>query len=67
MSKADCENIAEMVEIYFFDNIRNDTDIDNIEYVRSIIRGIDALNSAEEFECKCSCDSEQLSIYDTEG
>lgn len=42
--KATCKNIADFLEIYFFQNIRDDEDIDNIEYVRSLINAIDELN-----------------------
>ena len=43
ISKDDCENIAEFLEIYFFQNIRDDTDLDNIEYVHSLIHAIEEL------------------------
>ena len=39
----DCKNIADFLEIYFFQNIRDDEDMDNIEYVRSLINAIDEL------------------------
>ena len=38
-----CSNIADFLELYFFQNIRDDTDMDNIEYVRSLINAIDEL------------------------
>lgn len=43
LEPADCKNLADMVEIYFFANIRDDDELDNIEYVRSILRGLDEL------------------------
>ena len=44
IEKHTCGHIAEFLEIYFFQNIRDDECIDNIEYVRSLINAIDELN-----------------------
>ena len=44
--KDTCKNVAEFLEVYFFQNIRDDEDIDNIEYVRSLINAIDELKRA---------------------
>ena len=52
MTLDDAKNAADMMEFYFFQNIRDDEDMDNIEYVRSILRGMDALRAAE----KCDAD-----------
>ena len=38
-----CRNIADVLEIYFFRNIRDDPDMDNIDYVHNLIHGIDEL------------------------
>ena len=46
IDKADAENAANFIECYFFQNIRDDEDIDNIEYVRSLLRCLDELNAA---------------------
>ena len=46
VSKDDCNNIAEVLEIYFFQNIRDDTGIDNIDYVHSLIHSIEELKKA---------------------
>lgn len=43
IDKYTCRNIADFLEIYFFQNIRDDEDMDNIEYVRSLITAIDEL------------------------
>ena len=43
INKDDCKNIADFLEIYFFQNIRDDVDMDNIEYVRGLINAIDEL------------------------
>lgn len=44
IDKDDAKNLADFIEIYFFQNIRDDTDMDNIEYVRSLLRCLDELN-----------------------
>ena len=41
--KETCKNVADFLELYFFQNIRDDPDMDNIEYVRSLINAIDEL------------------------
>lgn len=43
LSKDDCKNIAEFLEVYFFQNIRDDENIDNLEYVKSLLHSIDEL------------------------
>ena len=48
IDKETCGNIADFLEIYFFLNIREDTDIDNIEYVHSLIHAIDELRAVRE-------------------
>ena len=44
ISKETCRNIADVMELYFFQNIRDDTNMDNIEYVHDLIHAIDELN-----------------------
>ena len=46
INKSDCENAADLIECYFFQNIRDDEDIDNIEYVRSLLKCLDELRAA---------------------
>ena len=41
-----CENIADILRIYFFQNIRDDVDMDNIDYVHNLIHGIEELEKA---------------------
>ncbi len=48
MTIADAKNAADMIEFYFFQNIRDDEDMNNIDYVRSILRAMDALRDAKE-------------------
>lgn len=43
LDKQDCENVARFLEIYFFQNIRDDEDMDNIDYIRSLLHCIDEL------------------------
>lgn len=43
IEKTTCRNIADFLEIYFFQNIRDDEDMDNIECVRDLINAIDEL------------------------
>lgn len=43
IEKDDAENLAEFIEVYFFQNIRDDEDMDNIEYIRSLLRCLDEL------------------------
>lgn len=44
IDETDCKFAAEFIEMYFFQNIRDDPDIDNIEYVRSLLHTLDELN-----------------------
>lgn len=46
LEREDCRNAAELMETYFFDMIRDAEDLDNIDYVRSLIKCIDELNNA---------------------
>ena len=43
LTPGDCKNAAEMLELYFFQNIRDYEDMDNLEYVRSLLNCIDEL------------------------
>ena len=43
IEKEDAKNLAEFIEIYFFQNIRDDEDMDNIEYIRSLLKCLDEL------------------------
>lgn len=44
ISKSTCQNIADFLDIYFFQNIRDDEDMDNIEYLHDLIHAIHELN-----------------------
>lgn len=43
IEKEDARNLAEFIEIYFFQNIRDNEDMDNIEYIRSLLKCLDEL------------------------
>ena len=43
LTATDCENAAELMECYFFQNLRDDENIDNLEYVKSLLKTIDEL------------------------
>lgn len=43
IDKEDVKNLTDFIETYFFQNIRDNIDIDNIEYVRSLLRCLDGL------------------------
>ena len=38
-----CEPLADFIELYFFQNIRDDESVDNIEYVHKLIHAIEEL------------------------
>ena len=41
--KHTCENIADFLELYFFQNIRDDVEMDNITYLHDLIHAIEEL------------------------
>lgn len=43
ITKETCQNIVDFLEIYFFQNIRDDVYMDNIEYVHDLIHAIEEL------------------------
>lgn len=43
IEKEDARNLTEFIEIYFFQNIRDNEDMDNIEYIRSLLKCLDEL------------------------
>lgn len=43
IDKHTCKNIADFLELYFFQNIREDEDMDNIAYVHDLIHAIEEL------------------------
>ena len=47
LTKSQCENVAGFIESHLIDAIRNNTDIDNIEWVSDMIGAMHALRSAK--------------------
>lgn len=51
LSKEQCRNLSEFIDIHLLDAIRNDPDIDNLRWVESMIGAKNALEKAvEEYE-----------------
>ena len=50
LSKDDLHNIVEFIELNFFEHLKallNDDEIDNIDYIRSLLLSLDELTRAE--------------------
>lgn len=51
LTKSQCTNVADFIEIYIFQAIRDDKDMDNIEYLRDMLDAEKALRKAvDEYE-----------------
>ena len=48
LSESQCRNLADFIEMHFIDSIRNDTDIDNINYVVDMCKAYEILKKALE-------------------
>lgn len=48
LTKSQIRNIADFMRFYFIDSIRNDTDIDNINYLCDMCEAYKELRKAEE-------------------
>lgn len=46
INKSDAANAADFIEYYFFQNIRDNECIDDIEYVKSLLKCMDELRDA---------------------
>lgn len=44
--KSRCKNVAEFLEIYFFQNIRDDEDMDSLWYLHDMLHAIEELKNA---------------------
>lgn len=54
LTKNQCNNVADFIKIYIFQAIRDDPDIDNIEYLRDMLDAEKALRKAvDEYEGNC--------------
>ena len=43
IDKGDAKNLVEFIKMYFFQNIRDDKNMDNIEHIRSLLNCLDEL------------------------
>lgn len=51
LTKSQCNNLAEFIELYLVDAIRNDPEIDNLDYLRDMLNAEEALRKAvDEYE-----------------
>ena len=48
LSKSQCMNVADFIEIYIFRAVRDDIDMDNIEYLRDMLDAERVLREAAE-------------------
>ena len=51
LTKSQCNNPAEFIELNLLDSIRNDPDMDNLDYLRDMLNAEEALRKAvDEYE-----------------
>ena len=51
LTKSQCNNLAEFIELNLLDSIRNDPDMDNLDYLRDMLNAEEALRKAvDEYE-----------------
>ena len=51
LTKSQCINLAEFIELKLFDLIRNDPEMDNLDYLRDMVNAEEALRKAvDEYE-----------------
>lgn len=53
LTKEQCINLAEFIEMHIFEAIRDDVDIDNIEWLRGMLDAQKAFNEAGKEETEC--------------
>lgn len=53
LTKEQCVNLAEFIEMHIFEAIRDDVDIDNIEWLRDMLDAQKAFNEAGKEETEC--------------
>ncbi len=46
LTKSQCENLAEWIELGLIDEIRRDETIDSIEWIKDMLEAMDALQKA---------------------
>jgi hypothetical protein len=47
LTKSQCKNLADFIEFYFIQSIRDDTDIDNINYLVDMCAAYKVLRESE--------------------
>lgn len=47
LSKNDCDAVADFIECYFFQSIREDENYDNIDYAYSLLKAMHELRRVE--------------------
>lgn len=50
LTKSQCKNVAEFIEIHLIDAIRNDPDIDNVDWIADMIDAMRRLENTEKYE-----------------
>ena len=50
LTKGQCESLADFIALNLLDVIRNDTDIDNLNYVRNLLNAQQAFEEASKSE-----------------
>lgn len=50
LTKDQCESLVDFIGLNLLDVIRNDTDIDNLNYVRNILNALQAFEEAAKSE-----------------
>jgi hypothetical protein len=48
LTKSQCNNLAEFIEIYLLQSIRDDKEMDNLDYLRDLLDAQKALEKAVE-------------------
>ena len=46
LTKTQCKNVAEFIEMYLFHAIREDDEMDNLEYLRDMLNAEETLRKA---------------------
>ena len=51
LTKSQCNNVADFIELYIFQAVRDDPEMDNLEYLRDMLDAEKALRKAvDEYE-----------------
>ena len=66
LSRCQIENLIEFIELHFIDSIRNDPDIDNIEYVVNMMNALTMLRDKLQIMKLAGCKHEDIMLYKKE-